>query len=88
MINQRSPSVSPQQQHPSQLSPPALRAMSAPFATFRAIPDDEERIRLDKSNILLLGPSGVGKTFMTQILAKILDVPIAVGDCTSMTQVY
>lgn len=35
---------------------------------------------------MLLGPSGVGKTFITQILAKILDVPIAFGDCTSMTQ--
>lgn len=33
-----------------------------------------------------LGPSGVGKTFVTQVLAKILDVPIALCDCTSMTQ--
>jgi len=47
---------------------------------------DEETIRLEKSNIMLLGPSGVGKTFVTQVLAKILDVPIALCDCTSMTQ--
>lgn len=54
--------------------------------SFKGIPEDDEPIRIDKSNILLLGPSGVGKTFVTQILAKVLDVPIAFGDCTSMTQ--
>ncbi|VDN29514.1 unnamed protein product [Gongylonema pulchrum] len=53
---------------------------------FRAIPDEDTPIRLEKSNILLLGPSGVGKTFITQTLARILDVPIALCDCTSMTQ--
>lgn len=53
-------------------------------SSYRTIPEQEDRCRLEKSNILLLGPSGVGKTFVTQILAKILDVPIALGDCTSM----
>uniref|UniRef100_A0A914R023 ATPase AAA-type core domain-containing protein n=1 Tax=Panagrolaimus davidi TaxID=227884 RepID=A0A914R023_9BILA len=53
---------------------------------FRSIPTIDTNIRLDKSNVLLLGPSGVGKTYMTQILARILDVPIAFCDCTSMTQ--
>uniref|UniRef100_A0A1I8EHI0 ATP-dependent protease ATP-binding subunit ClpX n=1 Tax=Wuchereria bancrofti TaxID=6293 RepID=A0A1I8EHI0_WUCBA len=41
---------------------------------------------LGKSNILLMGPSGVGKTYLTQILAEILDVPIAMCDCTLLTQ--
>ncbi|KAL4002870.1 AAA domain (Cdc48 subfamily) protein [Acanthocheilonema viteae] len=41
---------------------------------------------LGKSNIILMGPSGVGKTYLTQILAKILDVPIAMCDCTLLTQ--
>ncbi|CAJ0593827.1 unnamed protein product [Cylicocyclus nassatus] len=53
---------------------------------FRAIPEKEPVVRLEKSNILLIGPSGVGKTFLTQTLARILDVPIALCDCTSMTQ--
>lgn len=33
-----------------------------------------------------MGPSGVGKTYLTQVLAKILDVPIAMCDCTLLTQ--
>ncbi|VDM50636.1 unnamed protein product [Toxocara canis] len=41
---------------------------------------------LDKSNIILLGPSGVGKTYLTQMLANVLDVPIAMCDCTVLTQ--
>uniref|UniRef100_A0A915PR90 AAA+ ATPase domain-containing protein n=1 Tax=Setaria digitata TaxID=48799 RepID=A0A915PR90_9BILA len=53
---------------------------------FRPLPESDTPIRLEKSNILLLGPSGVGKTFITQTLARILDVPIALCDCTSMTQ--
>ncbi|VDK80732.1 unnamed protein product [Litomosoides sigmodontis] len=53
---------------------------------FRSLSENDVPIRLEKSNILLLGPSGVGKTFITQTLARILDVPIALCDCTSMTQ--
>lgn len=55
-------------------------------AAFKRMKEDEDLIRLEKSNIMLLGPSGVGKTFVTQVLARILDVPIALCDCTSMTQ--
>ncbi|CAI4230136.1 unnamed protein product [Auanema sp. JU1783] len=53
---------------------------------FRSIPDKEPAVRLEKSNILLIGPSGVGKTYLTQTLARVLDVPIAMCDCTSLTQ--
>lgn len=53
---------------------------------FRHLQEEEEQIRLEKSNIMLIGPSGVGKTYVTQVLSKILDVPIALCDCTSMTQ--
>lgn len=46
-------------------------------------PDDVE---LDKSNILLLGPTGAGKTLLAQTLARILDVPICITDATALTE--
>lgn len=46
----------------------------------------EEGIELQKSNILLMGPTGCGKTLLAQTLAKILDVPFAVADATTLTE--
>jgi ATP-dependent Clp protease ATP-binding subunit ClpX len=46
----------------------------------------EETVELQKSNILLLGPTGSGKTLLAQTLAKILDVPFAVADATNLTE--
>lgn len=43
-------------------------------------------LRLDKSNILLLGPTGSGKTLLAQTVAQCLDVPFAICDCTTLTQ--
>jgi len=43
-------------------------------------------MRLDKSNILLLGPTGSGKTLLAQTVARCLDVPFAICDCTTLTQ--
>ena len=45
-----------------------------------------DELELQKSNILVLGPTGVGKTFLAQTLAKILDVPFAIADATSLTE--
>jgi ATP-dependent Clp protease ATP-binding subunit ClpX len=45
--------------------------------------DDTE---IEKSNILLIGPTGVGKTLLAQTLAKILDVPFAIADATTLTE--
>ncbi len=46
----------------------------------------ENDVELAKSNVLMLGPTGVGKTLLAQTLAKILDVPIAITDATTLTE--
>ncbi|MDY4762427.1 ATP-dependent Clp protease ATP-binding subunit ClpX [Streptococcus thoraltensis] len=47
---------------------------------------DEEDVVLQKSNILMIGPTGSGKTFLAQTLAKSLNVPFAIADATSLTE--
>ena len=46
----------------------------------------ESEVELDKSNILLIGPTGVGKTLLAQTLARILDVPFTIADATTLTE--
>jgi len=48
--------------------------------------DDDSDVELAKSNILLLGPTGCGKTLMAQTLARILKVPFAIADATALTE--
>jgi ATP-dependent Clp protease ATP-binding subunit ClpX len=48
--------------------------------------DALDSVIIDKSNILLLGPTGSGKTLLCQTLAKLLDVPFAIGDATTITE--
>ena len=50
------------------------------------INSDKYDLRLEKSNILMLGPTGSGKTLLAQTIAKCLDVPFAICDCTTLTQ--
>ena len=47
---------------------------------------DNDDIELQKSNILMLGPTGVGKTFFAQTLAKVMQVPFVIADATSLTE--
>lgn len=47
---------------------------------------NDDEVEISKSNILLLGPTGSGKTLMAQTFARFLDVPIAISDATSLTQ--
>ncbi len=46
----------------------------------------DDDVELDKSNILLIGPTGVGKTLLAQTLARILDVPFTMADATTLTE--
>ena len=48
--------------------------------------EGEQELELQKSNILLLGPTGCGKTLLAQTLAKILNVPFAIADATALTE--
>ena len=51
------------------------------------IPENtEEEVELQKSNVLLMGPTGVGKTYLAQTLAKTLKVPFAIADATTLTE--
>ncbi len=48
--------------------------------------EESDEVELQKSNVLLLGPTGVGKTLLAQSLAKLLNVPFAIADATTLTQ--
>ncbi len=48
--------------------------------------DEDDDVELQKSNVLLLGPTGVGKTLLAQTLAKTLNVPFAIADATTLTE--
>jgi len=48
--------------------------------------DDTDSVEIDKSNVLLIGPTGCGKTLMAKTLARVLNVPFAIGDATTLTE--
>lgn len=52
----------------------------------RIFSTQKDDVELQKSNILLMGPTGVGKTMLAQTLAKILNVPFAIADATTLTE--
>ena len=48
--------------------------------------NEDSQVELDKSNVLMVGPTGTGKTLIARTLAKILNVPFAIGDATTLTE--
>ena len=52
----------------------------------RVLSDYNDGVEIEKSNMLMIGPTGSGKTYMVQTLAKLLDVPLAITDATSLTE--
>lgn len=49
-------------------------------------PKEEDEVVIQKSNILMIGPTGSGKTYLVKTLARLLDVPLAIADATSLTE--
>ena len=58
----------------------------AVYNHYKRIFFSNDDVELSKSNVLLLGPTGVGKTYLAQTLAKLLDVPFAIADATTLTE--
>ena len=58
----------------------------AVYNHYKRVFNEDEDIEFNKSNVLLLGPTGVGKTLLAQTLAKALDVPFAIADATTLTE--
>ena len=56
------------------------------YKRLNAKSDDKNEVELSKSNILLIGPTGSGKTLLAQTLARVLDVPFAIADATTLTE--
>jgi len=56
------------------------------LAALRAGASEEDAVELQKSNILLVGPTGSGKTLLAQTLARVLNVPFAIADATTLTE--
>ena len=52
----------------------------------RVISDGADDIEIEKSNMLMLGPTGCGKTYLVKTIAKLLDVPLAITDATTLTE--
>ena len=52
----------------------------------RVMSDDQDGVEIEKSNMLMIGPTGSGKTYLVKTLARLLDVPLAITDATSLTE--
>ena len=75
-----------EQRRCSSLSKPKAQGGKFQCSTSASCFDSFDDVEIEKSNILLIGPTGTGKTLLAKTLAKILGVPFAIGDATVLTQ--
>ena len=65
----------------------AKKAISvAIYNHYKRLANEDDSVEIEKSNMLMIGPTGSGKTFLVQTLAKLLDVPLAIADATALTE--
>ena len=64
----------------------ATPAKSAAASLAEEVDSEDDRIEVAKSNVMLVGPTGCGKTYLAQTLARMLDVPFTMADATALTE--
>ena len=65
----------------------AKKVMSvAVYNHYKRLANKDQDVEIEKSNMLMIGPTGSGKTYLVKTLARILDVPLAIADATSLTE--
>lgn len=74
--------------HYKRIAQEAVKDKSAPKASLKAAisSQDAEEVEIEKSNIIMVGPTGTGKTLLAKSIARLLDVPFAVVDATVLTE--
>ena len=65
----------------------AKKAVSvAVYNHYKRLANEDQNVEIEKSNMLMIGPTGSGKTFLVRTLANLLDVPLAIADATALTE--